>query len=107
VPTRSDFVTASAGTAASITIDNGTKLIIFTGVSATQQVKAISGGYQGQMVTLTATNTGGIVTTVMTGGNILFVGTNQFALATNNAVQLQKIGSTWRYLQPGTAGLIN
>ena len=107
VPTRSDFVAASAGTAAGITIDNGTKLIIFTGVSATQQIKAISGGYQGQMLTLTASNTGGITSYAMTGGNIVFPGTNMFALVTNNAVILQKIGSNWRYIAPGTAGLIN
>ena len=107
VVTRNPWVSASAGTAASITIDNGTKLIIFTGVSATQQIKAISGGYQGQLVTLTADNTGGIVSVVMTGGNIVFPGTNMFALVTNNAIQLQKIGSSWRFLMPGTAGLIN
>jgi len=107
VPSRSDVVTASAGTAASVTVDNATKLIIFTGVSAAQQIKAISGGYQGQVLTLTASNTGGITSYAMTGGNIVFAGTNAFALVTNNALQLQKIGSSWRHLSPGTANLIN
>ena len=111
VVTRNEQVTARVGTAAGVTIDNGTKVINFQSTSAQSPLKAISGGYVGQVVTIlspAALNSGGITITVMTGGNIVFPGTNQFAIQTNAGLQLMKVSATeWRYIQPGTAALIN
>lgn len=109
--TRNEVVTATVGTAAAVTIDNGTRVINFVSTSANSPLKAISGGYIGQTVTVlspASLNSGGITITVMTGGNIVFPGTNQFAIQTNAGLQLMKVsGTEWRYIQPGTAALIN
>ena len=111
VVTRNEQVTARVGSAASVTIDNGTKVINFQSTSANSPLKAISGGYVGQTVTVlspASLNSGGITITVMTGGNIVFPGTNQFAIQTNAGLQLMKVSATeWRFIQPGTAALIN
>ena len=110
VPSRNDFVAVLLGTAGGVTIDNGTKAILFQGVSGAQQIKAISGGYIGQTVTFvspTALNTGGITVQLMTGGNLVFVGTNAFEVSTNAAIQFIKTSATrWLYIGPSTGASI-
>lgn len=111
VVTRNEQVTARVGSTASVTIDNGTKVINFQSTSAQSFLKAISGGYVGQTITIlspASLNSGGITIGVMTGGNIVYPGTNVFVVQTNAGVQLTKVANNdWRYLQPGTAALIN
>jgi len=110
VPSRSDFVAVLLGTAGGVTIDNGTKVVLFQGVSGAQQIKAISGGYIGQTVTFaspTALNTGGITVQLMTGGNLVFVGTNAFEISTNAAIQFIKTSaSRWLFIGPSTGASI-
>ena len=108
---RNVTITARVGSAVSVNIDNGTKILLFQSTSAASQLKALSGGYVGQTITVlspAALNSGGITAFVMSGGNIIFPGTNMFAVQTNAGLQLTKVANNdWRYLQPGTASLIN
>lgn len=110
-PSRNDFLSVSLGTAGAATVDNGTKVILFQSVSAAGQLKNINGGYIGQTVTVlspAALNSGGITAYVMTGGNLVFPGTNMVAIQTNAGIQFTKVAAQdWRYCQPGTAALIN
>ena len=109
--TRNEVVSVLVGTAASVTIDNGTKIVLFRSTSSAAQIQALSGGYVGQVVTIlspAASNSGGITVYVMTGGNFVFPGTNMVAIQTNAGIQFMKVANNdWRYLQPGTAALIN
>jgi len=111
VPNGSDFTTVTLGTAGGATVHNGTRFVMFQGVSGAQQLKALSGGYIGQTVGIlspAASNSGGITVYVMTGGNLIFPGTNMVAVQTNAGISFTKVANNdWRYMQPGTAGLIN
>lgn len=108
---RNVFATVLLGSAGSANVDNGTRFLLFQAVSSAVQLKAISGGYVGQEITIlspAALNSGGITAVIMTGGNIVFPGTNMVAVQTNAGISFTKVANNdWRYLQPGTAGLIN
>lgn len=96
--------TVSIGTATSVNM-SGVNLLFVTGTATPVQVKAISGGQVGQVVTFVGLGSSGISAYVMTGGNINIVGTNSFLIPNSGALQFIKINaSLWNMYEVGTSG---
>ncbi len=95
--------TFSIGTATSINVAN-VELAFITGTATPVQVKAISGGQVGQIVSMVGLGSSGISAYVMTGGNINIVGTNSFLIPNSGALQFIKISSSfWNMYEIGTS----
>lgn len=101
--TTAQVTTFSIGTATSINA-NDVSLAFITGTATPVQVKAISGGQVGQIITMVGLGSSGISAYAMTGGNINIVGTNSFLIPNSGALQFIKInGSLWNMYEVGTA----
>lgn len=101
--TTAQVSTFTIGTASSIN-SNDVSLAFITGTATPVQVKAISGGQVGQILTMVGLGSSGISAYAMTGGNINIVGTNSFLIPNSGALQFIKINaSLWNMYEIGTS----
>jgi hypothetical protein len=69
--------------------------LVFTSTGTYAVIKAISNGYQGQVLSVVNSNSSGISTWIMAGGNIVLPGTNSYLMDNSGATVLVNNGGTW------------
>lgn len=85
----------------SLNATNATAIVV-SGTVAVPSIKSISGGYEGQTVSIVNASTGGITPTFLDTGNLWLGATAAFTMASSAAYAFIKIGSKW-YLEKGGA----
>lgn len=104
---RTEVQNYTIGSAGSINVD-GTRVAIVTGTATTSIVRAFSGGQVGQEITLMSNGSNGVNVFVDTGGNIVFITTNLYAINASGAYKfIKKNNTTWLMLHIGSTGIAN
>ena len=100
---RNEALTYSISGTSSINVDDVSVALILNTGSVATAISAFSGGQIGQK--LTVVNAGSNAVRVVTGGNILLVGTNAYLLNASGAYDFVRAsGALWRMITTGTLG---
>lgn len=106
-PNRTEVTTATLGSANSVNVD-GVRVLFVLGTAATSYIRALSGGQVGQEVTIMSAGSSGVNHYVDSGGNIIMITTNAYAINASGAYKfIKRNNSTWTMLHIGSTGIAN